>query len=129
MHKCREHAPRETRGKEWTILHSYLDISGFSDDLFYGADELFNMSTPDPTPLPLMTPEPVIAHVTAPDAVLHQSHQPQLQRTLHCLSLFQTVKHTLLLLHQSPQIDHQWGDHVELNADGSALENFQKTGG
>lgn len=28
------------------------------------------MSTPDPTPLPLMTPEPVIAHVTAQDPVL-----------------------------------------------------------
>ncbi len=62
--------PAKLEAKEWTILHSYLDISGFSDDLFYGADELFTMSTPDPTPLPLMTPEPVIAHVTAPDAVL-----------------------------------------------------------
>ncbi|CAM4572758.1 unnamed protein product [Leuciscus chuanchicus] len=62
--------PAKLEAKEWTILHTYLDISGFSDDLFCGADELFTPSTPDPTPLPLMTPEPVIAHVTAPDPVL-----------------------------------------------------------
>jgi len=62
--------PSKLEANEWTILHSYLDTSGFSDDLFCGTDELFTMSTPNPTPLPLITPEPVIAHVTAPDQVL-----------------------------------------------------------